>query len=39
MRELSIRPDLQLQERDDIPAGSKLKPHAPYVLQYIVKAR
>ena len=32
MRALAIRPWLWLQERADVPMGSKLKPHAPYVL-------
>lgn len=39
MRELSIRPGLWLQERDDIPAGTKLKPHAPYVLDRVSRTK
>ena len=32
MQALQIRPWLWLQDRVGVPMGSKLKPHAPYVL-------
>lgn len=39
MRELAIQPGLWLHERDDILEGTKLKPHASYVLDCVSRLK